>query len=264
MRHDFLRSERLPNIWCPGCGNGIVLRALLEAIDQLQLDPDKVVLVSGIGCSSRAPAYTAFDNVHTLHGRAIPVATGIKLANPDLTVIVVTGDGDVSAIGGNHLIHAARRDVNITVVVFNNYNYGMTGGQASPLTPTSSITTTTPNGNLDRPFDLVKLAAGAGATYVARSGIYFTKHLVDHLKKAIAHDGFSLVDAVAQCPTYFGRFNKKGSAGQMVTSQKDWMVLKSVAEKKTPEELAKKVIIGEFVNIERHALVSAAAPKKQA
>ncbi len=249
MRLDFLRSERLPNIWCPGCGNGIVLRALLEAISQLQLDPDKVVLVSGIGCSSRAPAYTAFDNVHTLHGRAIPTATGIKLANPDLSVIVLTGDGDCSAIGGNHLIHAARRDVDITVVVFNNYNYGMTGGQASPLTPAASITTTTPSGNMDRPFDLVNLATGAGATYVARSGIYFTKHLVDHLRKAISHRGFSLVDAVAQCPTYYGRFNRKGSAGQMITSQKDWMVLKNVADKKNPEELAGKVVIGEFVNI---------------
>ena len=140
----------------------------------------------------------------------------------------------------------------------------MTGGQASPLTPSSSITTTTPNGNLDRPFDLVNLAAGAGATYVARSGIYFTKHLVDHLRKAIAHEGFSLVDAIAQCPTYFGRFNKKGSAGQMVTSQKDWMVLKSVAAKKTPEELSGKTIIGEFVNIERHAPAGAATSKEQA
>lgn len=249
MRLDFLRSERLPNIWCPGCGNGIVLRALLEAVGQLQLDPDKIVLVSGIGCSSRAPAYTAFDNVHTLHGRAIPTATGIKLANPDLTVIVLTGDGDCSAIGGNHLIHAARRDVDITIVVFNNYNYGMTGGQASPLTPAASITTTTPGGNMDRPFDLVSLATGAGATYVARSGVYFTKHLVDHLRKAISHKGFSLLDAVAQCPTYYGRFNRKGSAGQMITSQKDWMVLKSVADKKKPEELAGKVVIGEFVNI---------------
>lgn len=263
MRLDLLRSERLPNIWCPGCGNGIVLHALLEAIDQLQLDLDKVVLVSGIGCSSRAPAYTAFDNVHTLHGRAIPTATGIKLANPDLTVIVLTGDGDSSAIGGNHLIHAARRDVDITVVVFNNYNYGMTGGQASPLTPASSITTTTPNGNMDRPFDLVNLAAGAGATYVARSGVYFTKHLVDHLKKAIAHKGFSLVDAVAQCPTYFGRFNRKGSAGQMITSQKDWMVLKSIAEKKTSDELAGKVVIGEFVNIDHRPPANTAVAKEQ-
>lgn len=264
MRSDFLRLERLPDIWCPGCGNGVALRALLEAIEQLNLDPDKVVLVSGIGCSSRAPAYTAFDNVHTLHGRAIPVATGIKLANPELTVIVVTGDGDASAIGGNHLIHAARRDIDITVVVFNNYNYGMTGGQASPLTPSSSITTTTPSGNLDRPFDLVNLAAGAGATYVARSGIYFTKHLVDHLKKAIAHEGFSLVDTVVQCPTYYGRFNKRGNAAQMLVSQKDWMVLKSVAEKKTPEQLAGKVIIGEFVNIDRHAPPAAATVKEQA
>jgi len=131
------------------------------------------------------------------------------------------------------------------------------------LTPASSVTTTTPNGNMDRPFDLVNLAAGAGATYVARSGVYFTKHLVDHLKKAIAHKGFSLVDAVAQCPTYFGRFNRKGSAGQMITSQKDWMVLKSVAEKKTPDELVGKVIIGEFVNIDRRPQTDAAVAKEQ-
>ncbi len=263
MRYDYLRSERLPNIWCPGCGNGIILHSLLEAIDQLDLDPDKVVLVSGIGCSSRAPAYTNFDNVHTLHGRAIPVATGIKLANPSLTVIVLTGDGDSSAIGGNHLIHAARRDVDITVVIFNNFNYGMTGGQASPLTPLSSFTTTTPNGNLDRPFDLVNLAAGAGATYVARSGVYFTKHLTDHLKKAIHHTGFSLVDVISQCPTYFGRFNKKGTAGKMIVSQKDWLVLKSVADKKTSEELTGKTIIGEFVNIERTVSQPATASREQ-
>ncbi|MDO9099194.1 MAG: thiamine pyrophosphate-dependent enzyme [Caldisericota bacterium] len=249
MKMSNLRSERLPNIWCPGCGNGIVLRSLLESVEQLGLDTDKIVVVSGIGCSSRAPAYTNFDNVHTLHGRAIPVATGIKLANPDLTVIVLTGDGDSSAIGGNHLIHAARRDVDITVIVFNNFNYGMTGGQASPLTPVASVTTTTPGGNTDRPFDLVNLTAGAGATYVARTGIYFTKHMLDHLKKAIAHRGFSLVDVIAQCPTYFGRFNRKGDAGQMIVSQKDWLVLKSVADKKSPQELAGKIVIGEFVNI---------------
>ncbi len=262
MRYDYLRSERLPNIWCPGCGNGIILHSLLEAVEQLDLDPDKVVLVSGIGCSSRAPAYTNFDNVHTLHGRAIPTATGIKLANPSLTVIVLTGDGDGTAIGGNHLIHAARRDVDITVVVFNNFNYGMTGGQASPLTPLSSFTTTTPNGNLDRPFDLVNLATGAGATYVARSGVYFTKHLTDHLKKAIQHKGFSLVDVISQCPTYFGRFNKKGTPGKMIVAQKDWLILKSVADKKPPEELAGKMVIGEFVNMERNT-AQTTAPGEQ-
>jgi 2-oxoglutarate ferredoxin oxidoreductase subunit beta len=159
---------RLPHIWCPGCGNGIVTSAIVKAIDKQGLDQDKTVIVSGIGCSSRATGYLNFDTVHSAHGRALPVATGIKLANPELNVIVITGDGDATAIGGNHFIHAARRNIDLTVILYNNNIYGMTGGQYSPLTPFNSKATTAPYGTVERPFDVAELAKAAGATFVAR------------------------------------------------------------------------------------------------
>lgn len=158
----YMRIDHLPQIWCPGCGNGILMRDVVVAIDNLKLQREKVVIVSGIGCSSRAAGYLDFNTIHTTHGRAIPFATGIKLAKPELDVIVITGDGDCTAIGGNHLIHAARRNVELTVIVFNNNIYGMTGGQYSPTTPTGERGTTAPYGNVDRQFDITQLAAGAG------------------------------------------------------------------------------------------------------
>ena len=163
-----LRTEYLPHIWCPGCGHGILMRDIVQAIDNLKLDPDKVCIVSGIGCSSRAASYLDYNTIHTTHGRAIAFATGIKLARPELEVIVITGDGDAAAIGGNHLIHAARRNIGLTVIVFNNGIYGMTGGQCSPTTPQGDFGTTAPYGNIERPFDITALAMGAGASYVAR------------------------------------------------------------------------------------------------
>ncbi|MCE5196042.1 MAG: thiamine pyrophosphate-dependent enzyme, partial [Negativicutes bacterium] len=169
---EFLREDKMPHIWCPGCGNGIVMQQVLRAIEELGLDVDKIVLVSGIGCSSRATGYLDFNTLHTTHGRALAFATGVKYANPELTVIVLTGDGDCTAIGGNHLIHACRRNIDLTTVVFNNSIYGMTSGQFSPMTPTGSYATTAPYGNIDRNFDLCKLGQAAGATYVARSTTY--------------------------------------------------------------------------------------------
>lgn len=241
-------SERLPHIWCPGCGHGVATAAIVEAIDNLKLNPDKVCIVSGIGCSSRAPGYLRFDTLHTTHGRALAFATGIKMARPDLKVIVISGDGDASAIGGNHLIHAARRNIGITTIVFNNNIYGMTGGQYSPSTPKNARATTAPYGNTDRNFDLCKLVEAAGATYTARSTVYHVKQLVKFIERALQNDGFSLVEAISVCPTQYGRRNKMGSPVSMFDYLKEKAVPIEKASTLSPEELQDKFIIGEFKN----------------
>jgi 2-oxoglutarate ferredoxin oxidoreductase subunit beta len=244
----YMREDHLPHIWCPGCGNGILMRDVAQAITNLGLDRDKVVIVSGIGCSSRAAGYMNYNTLHTTHGRAIAFATGIKMAKPELTVIVITGDGDSSAIGGNHLIHAARRNIDLTVVVFNNNIYGMTGGQFSPTTPTGSFATTAPYGSIDRTFDLPTLAMGAGATYAARGSAFHVPQTTKLIQDGIAHKGFALIDCAAVCPTYYGRKNKKGDAVKMMTWQKENVVLKAKADTMTPEELEGKAVIGCFRN----------------
>ncbi len=239
-----MRAENLPHIWCPGCGHGILMRNVVQAIDNLGLDHDKVVIVSGIGCSSRAAGYLDFNTIHTTHGRAIAFATGIKLANPELEVIVLAGDGDISAIGGNHLIHAARRNVGLTVVVFNNNIYGMTGGQYSPTTPKGEFGTTAPYGIIDRSFNIAELAQGAGASYAARGSAYHVQQTTAYIQQGILHKGFSLIDCASICPTYYGRKNKKGSAVDMMKWQKENAVMQEQAVKMTPEELKGKMIIG--------------------
>lgn len=240
----YFRPGRLPHIWCPGCGNGIVTGALVKAIDKLALAKSDVVVVSGIGCSSRASGYLDFNTVHSAHGRALPVATGIKLARPHLKVLVVSGDGDAAAIGGNHLIHAARRNIDLTMVIFNNNIYGMTGGQYSPLTPTDSKATTAPYGTVDRPFDVAALARGAGATFVARSTTYHAQLLTDSIAQGIRHEGFSIIEAVTACPISFGRQNKQGGAPEMMRWQKDHGVMLAAYEKMTDEQKAGKFPIG--------------------
>ena len=241
-----LRQHRLPHILCPGCGHGIIMGALVRAIERAGLDKDKTVIVSGIGCSSRAPGYMDFDTLHTTHGRALVFATGVKFARPELNVIVVTGDGDALAIGGNHFIHAARRNIDITTIVFNNKVYGMTSGQFSPMTPQGHFATTAPFGNADRDFDLCDLARAAGATYVARGTAYHTSQLVDITTKAIMNKGFSVVEAISQCPTYYGRRNKQGTAVDMMNWQKDNAVTVAAAAKLSPEQLEGKFVIGEL------------------
>ena len=242
----YLRKSALPHIWCPGCGHGILLAAILRAIDKQQLDQDKTIIVSGIGCSSRASGYMNFNTVHTAHGRALPFATGIKLAHPEFNVIVITGDGDATAIGGNHFIHACRRNIDLTTIIFNNSIYGMTGGQASPLTPHGAFATTAPYGQIDRSFDIAALAIAAGATYVARGTAYHAVQLTDLIAKGIANKGFSVIDGITQCPTSFGRKNKMGSPAQMLQWQKDHAVFIQAAGKMKPEELADKFVIGEL------------------
>ncbi|MBC3537402.1 thiamine pyrophosphate-dependent enzyme [Megasphaera hominis] len=242
----FLRQDKLPHIWCPGCGNGIVINALIRAIEKTEIDPDNVVIVSGIGCSSRANGYMNFCALHTNHGRALPYATGVKMFNPKLKVIVVTGDGDCTSIGGNHFIHACRRNIDITTVVFNNNNYGMTGGQFSPTTPLGSKTKTSVYGSIDTPFDICSLAAAAGATYVARSTVYHVNMLINQIAEGINHQGFSVVEAVCDCPTLYGRLNKKGAAPDMLLGFKENAVMKAKADTMTEEELKGKIVIGNF------------------
>lgn len=217
----YMRLSHLPTIWCPGCGHGILMRDVVQAIENTGLPRHKVCIVSGIGCSSRAAGYMDFSTIHTTHGRAIAFATGIKIARPDLHVIVITGDGDAAAIGGNHLIHAARRNIDLTVVVFNNNIYGMTGGQYSPSTPTGEFGTTAPYGNIDRPFDIARLAAGAGATYTARGTAYHVNETIEAIQNGIEHTGFSLIDCYSVCPTYYGRKNKKGNSINLLQWQRE-------------------------------------------
>ena len=241
-----MRVNRLPHIWCPGCGHGILMRDVAQAIDNLGLDPDKVVIVSGIGCSSRAAGYMNYNTLHTTHGRALAFATGVKLANPELTVICITGDGDCTAIGGNHLIHACRRNIDITSIVFNNNIYGMTGGQYSPTTPHGEKGTTAPYGNIDYNFDIPKLAEAAGATFTGRCTAYHVQGAVKLIEDAIKHHGFSLIEGMSVCPTYYGRKNKKGDSVAMMNWQKDTCIDAKVAAKLPPEKLEGKILIGEL------------------
>ena len=248
--HLYMRIDHLPQIWCPGCGNGVIMRDVAVAIDELIHDEENpikredIVIVSGIGCSSRAAGYLDFNSIHTTHGRAIAFATGIKMANPRLHVIVLTGDGDCSAIGGNHLIHAARRNLGLTVICFNNDIYGMTGGQYSPTTPNGDKATTAPYGNVDRPFDIANLASGAGASFSARGDVYHARETIDIIKKAILHKGFSLVDVYSICPTYYGRKNKKGDAVEMLKWQKDNLIPTARYYSMSEEERADKKLVG--------------------
>ena len=248
--HLYMRIDHLPQIWCPGCGNGVIMRDVAVAIDELihdEEDPinrEDIVIVSGIGCSSRAAGYLDFNSIHTTHGRAIAFASGIKMANPKLHVIVLTGDGDCSAIGGNHLIHAARRNLGLTVICFNNDIYGMTGGQYSPTTPNGDRATTAPYGNVDRPFDIANLASGAGASFSARGDVYHARETIDIIKKAILHKGFSLVDVYSICPTYYGRKNKKGDAVEMLKWQKENLIPTGRYYSMSEEERAGKKLVG--------------------
>jgi len=246
----YLRASMLPHIWCPGCGHGIVTGAVMRAIDRAGLCQDKTVIVSGIGCSSRAPGYMDFDTLHTTHGRALAYATGVKLANPELNVVVITGDGDMAAIGGNHFIHACRRNIGICTVCFNNSTYGMTGGQYSPLTPKASYASTAPYGNIDRSFDICDLAKAAGATYVARATTYHIALLINLITKALQKKGFSLVEAVSQCPTYFGRRNRLGAGAKMMEWYRDNSVTREAYSRLGPEQRAQKIVIGEFHNVD--------------
>jgi 2-oxoglutarate ferredoxin oxidoreductase subunit beta len=247
----YLRKEKMPHIWCPGCGHGTIMKSLLRAIDKMKLPKDDVVVVSGIGCSSRTPGYLDFNTLHTTHGRALAFATGIKVANPKLHVIVVSGDGDAMAIGGNHFIHSCRRNIDITLVVFNNNIYGMTGGQASPTTFTGSKGTTAPYGAIEQPFNVCGMAQAAGATYVARALDLDAVAMDRIILGAIQNKGFSVVDAWSQCTTYFGRQNKWGDAHDMMDRYKTLTYNVKLTEKMSAEERAGRYPVGVLFQDER-------------
>jgi 2-oxoglutarate ferredoxin oxidoreductase subunit beta len=244
----YLRTDRLPNIFCAGCGNGIVMNTFFNGMELAEIDFDNLALVSGIGCSSRVPGYIKCDSLHTTHGRPIAFATGLKLANPELDVVVFTGDGDAAAIGGNHLIHGARRNIDITVICINNSIYGMTGGQISPTSPTGSYGSTAPFGAVEKPFNLSELTTAAGATYVARWTTAHPLQLSNAIKKGLLNKGFSFIEAVSQCPTYFGRKNKMKTAVSMMQWMKDQSIIKRKADALDKTELEGKLIVGEFQN----------------
>jgi 2-oxoglutarate/2-oxoacid ferredoxin oxidoreductase subunit beta len=242
------RGKKLSHVWCPGCGNGIVFNALLRAIHKLQIPKEEIAVISGIGCSSRLPVYTDFCSIHTAHGRALTFATGVKLAKPKMKVIVITGDGDATAIGGNHFIHTARRNIDITVILVDNYNYGMTGGQYSPTTPEGKRATTAPYGNVEKPFDICELARGAGAPFIARGTCYKVTELTNLIAKGITKEAFSLVNVMSFCHTIHGRLNKMPQATAMMHWLKDSAVSSKAAAKMDPEKLEGKLITGVLVD----------------
>ncbi len=240
----YIRGGKLPHIWCPGCTYGIVFKSILRAVDAQQLDRNDIALVSGIGCASRLPGYVDFNTLHTTHGRALAFATGIKMSRPDKQVLVVSGDGDATAIGGNHFIHACRRNIDITLLVFNNYIYGMTGGQYSPSTPTDRFASTMPYGNVDAPFDIPSLAKGAGASFVARGTAFHAAGLDKLIVDAMRHKGFSVVEIINACPTTFGRRNKFKSPTDMLLWMKETFLPVAAFEKLPPDKAAGKFPMG--------------------
>jgi 2-oxoglutarate ferredoxin oxidoreductase subunit beta len=247
----YLRAEMMPHIWCPGCGNGIVLNCFVHALDELKFDLDKLVVVSGIGCIGRTAGYVNADSFHTTHGRALAFASGVKLANPELEVVVISGDGDLFAIGGNHFIHAARRNMGIKVLCANNLNYGMTGGQQGPTTPLESFTTTSPYGSIENPFNLVHLAAASGSTYVARWTTLHVRRLTQSIKKMLQKKGFSFVEVLAQCPEIYGRYNKMRSGLEMMSWFKRASVVENFTDPSKAEISVDKIPVGEFVDVEK-------------
>jgi len=240
----YLRPGKLPHIWCPGCGHGIVMKGLIRAIDSCGLQKDNTAIVSGIGCASRLPGYVDFNTLHTAHGRAAAFATGVKMAKPEMNVIVVGGDGDGTAIGGNHFIHACRRNIDMTYIIMNNFIYGMTGGQFSPCTPTGDKASTTPYGNPDPTFDISKLAIGAGATFVARTTSFHATQIDKLIAEGIKHKGMAIIEVLDDCPTTYGRRNKFRSVVDMMKRLKDMAVPVAAAGKMTAEQLKGKVLTG--------------------
>ncbi len=244
---DYLRPDKLPHLWCPGCSHGITLRAIMQALADLNRDPTSTVFTTGIGCWGKADDYVNAHAFHGTHGRALAFATGIKVVRPELTVLALMGDGDGATIGGNHLLHAARRNVDITAIVANNQNYGMTGGQYSATTPEGSTTITSRFGTPEPGMDLCDVVAAAGATYVARGTVYHVTQLERLLRDAIAHRGFSFVEVISLCPTYFGRYNWRRSNIEMMHWLRDNAVSQSRFDRLPPERQAEAIVTGRLV-----------------
>lgn len=248
----YLRMERMPHIWCPTCGIGTVVTCFVSALEKFDYPLEKVVVVSGIGCTGRVAGYVKLDSFHTTHGRAIPFATGLKLGNPELKVVVVSGDGDISAIGGNHLIHAARRNMDITVICVNNFIYAMTGGQVAPTTPPLANSSTSPYGNFELPFNLPLLAASCGAVYVARWTALYIRRLTNSILAALNKKGFSFVEVICPCSTLYARRNKLGTGLDLMKFYHDNSEIKHGADPETLDiGFQDKIIVGKFIDRER-------------
>ncbi len=253
----FLRMERIPHIWCPGCGIGTSVNCFTRALIESNTNLDKIAIVSGIGCSGRVAGYLKLDSFHTTHGRAIPFATGLKLANPDLTVVVYSGDGDLFAIGGNHFIHAARRNLDLKVICVNNLIYAMTGGQSAPTTPVNAISTTAPYGSYEPPFNLPYLAQASGATYVARWTTFHVRQLSKSIKEILNKPGFCFIEVLSPCPTLYQRRNKQGDGLEAMKMYRENSKTKHGAS--TAEvalDSGGPIIVGKFVDIERPSYLS--------
>ncbi|NLT65891.1 MAG: 2-oxoacid:ferredoxin oxidoreductase subunit beta [Acidobacteria bacterium] len=249
---DLLRTDRMPHIWCSGCGLGTTVNCFVRAAAGCGLPPDQITVVSGIGCTGRVAGYLKLDSFHTTHGRPIPFATGLKLANPRLKVVVYSGDGDLFAIGGNHFIHAARRNMDMTVICVNNFTYGMTGGQVTPTTPTGAIASTAPYGNTEDPFNLPYLADSAGAVYVARWTTFHVRQATKAMKEAIQKKGFSFVELVSPCPTLYGRRNRMGDGLDMMEGYKENSTIRNGADTRdVGMDISGKIVCGKFVDRER-------------
>ncbi len=252
-----LRTERIPHIWCPGCGIGTAFSSCLIALQSSGIDLAKTAMVSGIGCSGRGAGYVKLDSYHTTHGRAIPFATGMKLANPELTVVVFSGDGDLFAIGGNHFMHAARRNMDLTVICVNNFNYGMTGGQAAATTPSLAKTTTTPLGNPEPPFNLPLLAYASGATYVARWTMLHTRDLTQSIEEALQRRGFSFIEVLAPCPTGYGRRNKQRPIDSLKIFQERSIVKNGANPAEALMDFKTGITLGKFIDCDRPTFTEA-------
>ncbi len=261
----YIRPSGLVTANCPGCGNGILLQSILRAFDQLGLDMDEFVFVSGIGCAAWIPSPSFYaDVLHTTHGRPIAFATGVKLADPTRRVMVISGDGDLTAIGGNHFIHAARRNLDMIVICVNNGIYGMTGGQVAPTTPVGLKTVTSPYGNIENIFDICRLGEAAGATFVARWTTYHPRQITNTIKKMLHKKGFSLLEVFSQCPVQFGRRTGVGGSVKMLNLYKSQSVRFEKAKAMSPEELEGKIVVGEFLNIDKPVLTEEIEKQRRA
>jgi len=250
-----LRTERMPHIWCPGCGIGTSVSCFARAVSKAGIDHDKLFMVSGIGCTGRVAGYVNVDSFHTTHGRAIPFATGLSLSRPDARVVVYSGDGDLSAIGGNHLMHAARRNVDMTVICVNNMTYGMTGGQLTPTTPRTAVASTTPFGNYEHPFNLPQLADSCGANFVARWTVFHVRQLTRTIAKALQYRGFSFVEIISPCPTLYQRRNRLGDGAHTLEYYRDNSVIRNGASTAdVTMGFQGEIIVGEFVERDRPSL----------
>jgi len=255
---DFLRMDRIPHIWCPGCGIGTVVTSFTEALKKNKVDLDNIAVVSGIGCTGRVAGYVKMDSFHTTHGRPIPFATGLKLANPEMKVVVFSGDGDIMGIGGNHFIHAARRNMDILVICVNNFNYAMTGGQVAATTPIKANASTAPYGNFEFPFSLPYMAEASGATYVARWTALHLRRVTKSIQEALNKKGFSFIEVITPCVTLYARRNRLGDGLNLLRYYYDNSEIKHGADTKTIDiEYQGKLIVGKFVDKEKPTFLDA-------